>query len=200
MVLYTTFILWIASPSHIMFPLKPATVSIIMPSGQGLLIKLRCVQKSSHLSDMVLVLISHRNYKWLFDVRGGRSFNASVYVTLSQRWLRMTKDDFRMTPGWHWCWWMMLPNCLSNSSQKVPRPKIELGTLGTISRHSTPQLQSMDKSSVWNLNWCPVSLNLSPQESHNFDMLVLGFIRDWPIDVKQESNNFDMLVLGFIRD
>ena len=41
---------------------------------------------------------------------------------------------------------------------------------GMKSRHSTPQLQSMDKSSVWKLNWCPVSLNLHPQESHNFDI------------------------------
>ena len=62
---------------------------------------------------------------------------------------------------------------LPNSSQQVPRPWIEPRTPGMTSRHSTPQLQSMDKSSVWKLNWCPVSLNLHPQESHNFDMSVL---------------------------
>ena len=54
---------------------------------------------------------------------------------------------------------------------QVPRPRIEPRTPGMISRHSTPQLQSMDKRSVWK----------HPQESHNFDMSVLDFIRNWPI-------------------
>ena len=31
---------------------------------------------------------------------------------------------------------------------------------GMKSMHSTPQLQSIDKSSVWKLNRCPVPLNL----------------------------------------
>ena len=35
---------------------------------------------------------------------------------------------------------------------------------GMKSRHSTPQLQSIDKSWVWKLNWCPVPLNLHPDQ------------------------------------
>ena len=98
---------------------------------------------------------------------GERSFNASACQRVPHVFYRKTQV-------------LLLPTKLIS---QVPRPKIDPRTPGMISRHASPQLQSMDKRSVWKLNSCPVSLNLRPQESHNFDMLVLGFIRGRPIDV-----------------
>ena len=110
----------------------------------------------------VIIWRDHRLIIWW-----GVHFNASVWVTKS------FPRFWQSNPG--------VALAYQSHLNMVPCPRIEPRTPGMTSRHSTPQLQSMDKSSVWKLNWCPVSLNLHPQESHNFDMSVLDLSGTGPL-------------------